>query len=112
MSGTLKLVEQFSLYRAAKLLIDQHGEDALIRAAERADELLEEGDTAGFSRDLSDVVMLATKGERCCGSRGPRWPISARGRDLEQLLTDHAEEHGNRQHGVGARGKHGDAPGC
>jgi hypothetical protein len=29
------------------LLIDQHGEDAPIRAAERANELLEAGDTEG-----------------------------------------------------------------
>jgi hypothetical protein len=35
------------IYRAAKLLVDQHGEDAPIRAAERSDELLEKGDTEG-----------------------------------------------------------------
>jgi hypothetical protein len=29
------------IFRAAKLLIDQHGENALLRAAERADQLLE-----------------------------------------------------------------------
>jgi len=47
MSETLKLDEQFSLYHAAKPLIDQHGEDARIRAAERTDELREAGDTQG-----------------------------------------------------------------
>jgi hypothetical protein len=31
------------IYRAAKLLIDQRGADAGLRAAERADELLEDG---------------------------------------------------------------------
>ena len=35
------------VYRAAKLLIDQHGEDAPMRAAERADQLLEAGDMIG-----------------------------------------------------------------
>jgi hypothetical protein len=35
------------IYRAAKLLIDRYGEDALHRAAERADRLLEDGDMIG-----------------------------------------------------------------
>ena len=35
------------IYRAAKLLVDQHGEDAPLRAAERADQLLEAGDMIG-----------------------------------------------------------------
>jgi len=35
------------IYRAAKLLIDQHGENAPLRAAERADQLLEAGDMIG-----------------------------------------------------------------
>ena len=35
------------IFRAAKLLIDQHGDDAPIRAAMRADELLDEGDVDG-----------------------------------------------------------------
>jgi hypothetical protein len=33
--------------RAAKLLIDQHGSDAGLRAAERADQLLDAGDMIG-----------------------------------------------------------------
>ena len=37
------MIPELDIYRAAKLLIDQHGEDAPIRAAERADELLEAG---------------------------------------------------------------------
>ena len=40
---------EIDLYRAAKLLIDQHGGDAGVRAAERADALLEEGDLDGAS---------------------------------------------------------------
>jgi len=35
------------IYRAAKLLMDQHGENAPLRAAERADQLLEAGDMIG-----------------------------------------------------------------
>jgi len=35
------------IYRAAKLLIDQHGDDAPLQAAGRADELLDEGDVDG-----------------------------------------------------------------
>jgi hypothetical protein len=35
------------IFRAAKLLIDKHGEDAALRAAQRADELLEAGDLDG-----------------------------------------------------------------
>ena len=35
------------IYRAAKLLIDQHGENAPLRAAERADQLLDAGDMIG-----------------------------------------------------------------
>ena len=35
------------IFRAAKLLIDQHGADAGLRAAERADRLLENGDVDG-----------------------------------------------------------------
>jgi hypothetical protein len=41
------LIPEIDLYRAAKLLIDQHGEDEPIRAAGRADELLAAGDTEG-----------------------------------------------------------------
>ena len=34
-------------YRSARLLIDQHGADALIEAALKADELLDQGDLDG-----------------------------------------------------------------
>ena len=35
------------IYRSAKLLIDQHGEDALIFTAQQADRCLEAGDLDG-----------------------------------------------------------------
>jgi hypothetical protein len=41
------MIPDLDIYRAAKLLVDQHGEDAPIRAAERADELLQGGDVGG-----------------------------------------------------------------
>ena len=37
------MIPDLDIYRAAKLLVDRHGEGAPIRAAERADELLEAG---------------------------------------------------------------------
>ena len=49
------------IFRAAKLLMDQHGEDAALRAAQRADDLLEEGDVDGnavWRRILADVEEL------------------------------------------------------
>ncbi len=35
------------IYRSAKLLIDQHGQDAALEAVKRADELLDAGDLDG-----------------------------------------------------------------
>jgi hypothetical protein len=41
------MVADPDVFRAAKLLLDQHGEDATLRADERADKLLEAGDMIG-----------------------------------------------------------------
>jgi hypothetical protein len=41
------VIADLDIYRAAKLLLDQHGEEAAVRAAGRADLLLDEGDTDG-----------------------------------------------------------------
>ena len=38
---------EIDIYRSAKLLIDQHGEDAPIFAAQQADACLEKGDLDG-----------------------------------------------------------------
>jgi len=38
------MTSRMDIWRAAKLLVDQHGADAPIRAAQRADELLAAGD--------------------------------------------------------------------
>jgi hypothetical protein len=41
------LVEDPDILRAAKLMIDQHGEEVALQAAQRADKLLEDGDLEG-----------------------------------------------------------------
>jgi hypothetical protein len=43
------MIEDPDVFRAAKLLIDQHGDGAALKAAHRGDELLEEGDPEGFA---------------------------------------------------------------
>jgi len=40
-------LSDLDIYRTAKLLVDQHGQDAPIHAAMRADELLAAGDMDG-----------------------------------------------------------------
>ncbi len=57
---------------ATKLLIDQHGEDANIRAAERADELLDDsddGDTEGPSGAVLSRQSMSYSGEGGMESR-------------------------------------------
>ncbi len=39
--------DEIDIYRSAKLLVDQHGEDAPIFAAQEADACLEKGDLDG-----------------------------------------------------------------
>ncbi len=41
------MVSEIDIYRSAKLLVDQHGEDAGLEAAMRADAMLEKGAMAG-----------------------------------------------------------------
>ena len=41
------MIPDLDISRAAKQLVDQHGADAALNAAARADLLLEEGDTEG-----------------------------------------------------------------
>jgi len=42
------VTEEIDIYRTAKFLIDQHGEDAPIHAAMRADKLLDAGELDGY----------------------------------------------------------------
>ncbi len=48
------------------MLIDQHGEDAPLRAAQRADELLEEGDVDGVAvwRRILEAIDELQRGRR------------------------------------------------
>ena len=43
----INVIDEPDIYRAAKILIDQHGEDAAERAERRASELWDEGDAEG-----------------------------------------------------------------
>ena len=52
-------VSDLDIRRSAKLLVDQHGADAPIRAAQRADELLAVGDIG--ARAVWLRVMAAVK---------------------------------------------------
>ena len=54
------------IFRAARLLIDQHGADAGLRAAERADQLLEAGDMIGAMtwRRIHKAIEELCRGRR------------------------------------------------
>ena len=59
-----RLTAEIDIYRAAKVLIDHHGQDAPIRAAMRADELLAAGDVDGravWLRIGKAIVELQSK---------------------------------------------------
>ena len=43
------MISDIDIYRAANLLVKQHGEDALINAAMRVDAMLEKGDLDGLA---------------------------------------------------------------
>jgi len=55
------MTEDIDIWRAAKLLVDRHGDEAPIHAAMRADELLADGDVDGqriWKRILSVIEEL------------------------------------------------------
>jgi len=43
------MTSDLEIYRSAKLLIDKHGDDAVIHAAMRADAMLDAGDLDGLA---------------------------------------------------------------
>ncbi len=43
------MTSDLDIYRSAKLLIDRHGDDAVIEAAMMADKMLEHGDLDGLA---------------------------------------------------------------
>ena len=59
-------IPDLDIYRSAKLLLDQHGADALIEAALWADELLDAGDLDGqrvWLRIRTAVLDLLKRGD-------------------------------------------------
>jgi hypothetical protein len=58
------------IWQAAMLLMDQHGQGAALRAAQRADELMEEGDMDGaaiwrrITRAIEELRRERREGER------------------------------------------------
>ena len=59
-------IPDLDVYRSAKLLIDQHGADALIEAARRADALRDKGDLDGqavWGRIRKAVLELLKPGD-------------------------------------------------
>ena len=61
------LIPDLDIYRAAKLLINQHGQDAPIRAAERADDLFEAGDPTALRSGVRSQAAI----EELQRNRGP-----------------------------------------
>ncbi len=60
-----KLIPDLDIYRSANILVKQHGEDAPIQAAMRADAMLEKGDLEGcavWKRVLRAVEELQGTG--------------------------------------------------
>ena len=58
------MIDNVDVFHAANMLIKQFGEDAPIRAAQRADEMLEQGDIDGLAawkRILATVNELLDK---------------------------------------------------
>ena len=47
--GAARMISDLDIYRSANLLVKQHGEDAPIEAAMRADAMLEAGDLGGYA---------------------------------------------------------------
>ena len=65
------MTSDLEIYRSAKLLIDRHGDDAVIEAAMKADKMLEQGDLDGlatWNRILRAIEELRA-GERPEGEK-------------------------------------------
>ena len=69
----MTMPDDLDIYRSAKLLIDQHGEDAPIFAAMQADKCLEGGDLDGKAVWMG--VIRAIKELTNTGSRESGQPV-------------------------------------
>ncbi len=49
MEGFKRVTDDIDIYRAAKLLIDKHGDEADIIAIKRATKMLDDGDVDGYA---------------------------------------------------------------
>ena len=60
------MIPELDIYRATKLLVEQHSGDAGTRAGERADELLQAGDTEGAAiwRAINAAVEELQRGRQ------------------------------------------------
>jgi hypothetical protein len=60
------VIEDPDIFRAARLLINKHGNDAAIRAAQRADGLLNGGEMDGAAvwRQILEAIEELTRGRR------------------------------------------------
>ncbi len=72
------MIPDLDIYRAARVLVKQHGEDAPIHAAMRADAMLEAGDLGGLAvwkRILRAVEELqgASLARGCIEARSRGW---------------------------------------
>ena len=58
------MIPDIDIYRSAKILVDQHGDDAPIRAAQFADAMLDRGDMDGravWLRIMAAVEVLSKR---------------------------------------------------
>ncbi len=58
------MIPDLDIYRTANVLVKQHGDDAPIHAAMRADELLDKGDLEGcavFKRVIKAIEEMLSK---------------------------------------------------
>lgn len=68
---TLAAIDKIDIYRSAQLLIDQHGDEAAIHAAMRADESLAAGDLEGAAtrpriiRAIENEILLRFVPSHC-----------------------------------------------
>ena len=64
-------MERIDIYRSAHLLIQKHGEDAVIEAAMKADAMLDKGDLGGqrVRKAIVKAIEEVQRGERKEGER-------------------------------------------
>lgn len=65
------MTEEIDIWRAANLLVKRHGPDAEVAAAQRADELLAQGDVEG-QRIWKRIVAAVRELQRATPAAGER----------------------------------------